>query len=55
MAELALQSADVYGGVAAINFADLTWRMALTADFCQLCPVTSDGELTDLGWLAPTG
>ena len=53
MAELRLRSADVYGAVAVINFADMTWRIALTADFSALSPVTHLGQLTRLGWLAP--
>ena len=36
MVELGLQSQDVYGGVIAVNFADLTWRLALTSDFTTL-------------------
>ena len=53
MAELGLRSADVYGAVAVINFADMTWRIALTADFSALSPVTDLGQLTRLGWLTP--
>jgi hypothetical protein len=33
MAELDLRSADIYGAVAVINFADMAWRVALTSDF----------------------
>ncbi len=51
MAELRLQSADVYGGIVAINFADLTWRMGLTLDFATLIPVNGIEQLTNLGWL----
>ena len=51
MAELGLNSADVFGGVVAINFADLTWRVALTADFVQLRPVRGVEALTALAWL----
>jgi hypothetical protein len=51
MAELGLKSADVYGGVVVINFADLTWRMGLTLDFSALIPVTEIEQLADLGWL----
>jgi hypothetical protein len=51
MAELGLQSADVYGAVAAINFADMTWRLALTANFSALSPVTGAEQLTHLGWV----
>jgi hypothetical protein len=53
MAELGLRSADIYGAVAVINFADMTWRIALTADFSLLSPVTHLGQLTHLGWLIP--
>lgn len=51
MAELGLRSADVYGAVVVINFADLAWRMGLTADFTTLLPVAEIGRLTDLHWL----
>ena len=53
MAELGLRSADVYGAVAVINFADMTWRIALTAHFSALSPVTGLGQLTRLSWLTP--
>jgi hypothetical protein len=53
MAELGLESADVYGGVVVINFADLSWRMSLTPEFSTLIPVTEMDQLTDLGWLIP--
>ena len=56
MAELGLRSTDIYGAVAVINFTDMTWRIALTADFSVLSPVISvlspaihTGQLTDLG------
>lgn len=52
MAELGLRSADVYGAVAVINFADMTWRAALTADFSALSPVIHLGQLTRLDWLS---
>ncbi len=51
MAELGLRSNDIYGAVAVINFADMTWRIALTADFSALSPVIHIGQLADLGWL----
>jgi hypothetical protein len=54
MAELGLRSADIYGAVAVINFADMTWRIALTADFSALSPVIPIGQLTDLDWLPRT-
>jgi hypothetical protein len=47
MAELGLQSADVYGGVSVVNFADMTWRTALTADFATLRPIV---VTTDRMW-----
>ncbi len=53
MAELGLRSAEVYGAVAVINFADMIWRIALTADFSMLSPVTHLGQLTHFGWLIP--
>jgi len=53
MAELGLRSADVYGAVAVTNFADMTWRVALTADFLALSPVIHLGQLTRLSWLTP--
>jgi hypothetical protein len=52
MAELGLQSADIYGAVAVINFADMTWRMALTADFSALSPVIRVEQLAHLDWIA---
>lgn len=51
MAELGLDSADVYGAVVAVNFADLTWRMAMTDDFVSLRPVTDAAQLLTLDWL----
>ena len=51
MAELGLRSADIYGAVAIVNFADMTWRVALTADFSALLPVINIGQLTHLNWL----
>ena len=51
MAELGLTSEDVYGGVIVVNFADLTWRGALTADFVEMHPVRDVEQLCDLSWL----
>ena len=34
-----LESSDIYGAVATINFVDLTGRFALTSDFAQFRPV----------------
>jgi hypothetical protein len=51
MAELGLASPDVYGGVAVVNLADLTWRIALTRD-CQIFELTAAQEqLASLAWL----
>jgi hypothetical protein len=51
MAELGLSSADVYGAVVAVNFRELTWRVALTADFEALHPVEAAEQLAALDWL----
>jgi len=51
MVELGLHSFDIYGAVSAVNFADMTWRIAMTSDFSALRPVTSAGQLADLSWL----
>jgi hypothetical protein len=51
MAELDLRSTDVYGAFSVINFADMTWRIALTANFSDLCPVTHAEQLTGLNWI----
>jgi hypothetical protein len=46
-----LASADVFGGVAAVNFADMTLRMSLTTDFTYFHPVTTLAQLDDPSWL----
>jgi len=51
MAELELNSTDVYGAVLAVNFRDLSWRVALTADFATLHPVEALEQLAALDWL----
>jgi hypothetical protein len=53
LAELELQADDIYGAVAVVNFADLAWRIGLTADFSVLHPVTKPGQLAHLNWLMP--
>lgn len=55
MTELGLDSADVYGGVVIINFAELTWRSSLTTDFAALIPITDMEQLADPGWLRSPG
>jgi hypothetical protein len=52
MAELGLRSTDIYGAFSVVNFADMTWRIALTADFAALCPVTHTKQLTNLNWIS---
>ena len=52
MAEFGLRSADIYGAVAVVNFADLIWRIAMTSDFSALLPVIHIGQLTHLNWLS---
>jgi hypothetical protein len=51
MAELELTSADIYGAVAVMNFTDMAWRIAMTANFSALCPVTQIEQLTNLSWI----
>jgi len=53
MAELGLQSADIYGAITAINFADMTWRIALTPNFSAIRPVIRLDQLACLDWIAP--
>jgi len=50
-----LRSEDVYGAVAAVNFAEMTLRVVMTADFATLHPVTSDEQFDDPSWLADPG
>lgn len=49
MAEWDLESADVYGAVIAVNFADFTMRAALTEDFERFRPLASLDELAAVG------
>jgi hypothetical protein len=51
MRELELAHEDLYGAVVLINFADRTFRVAMTADFGRLHPVRSDEQLSDPSWL----
>lgn len=44
-------SADVYGGMAIVEFADRSYRVGLTADFATLRPVMTVDQLVDLDWL----
>ena len=51
MATLGVDSADVYGGVAVVQFAERAYRIGLTNDFEVLRPVESLVQLVDLDWL----
>lgn len=51
MAELGLESSDIYGGVVVVNFADLVWRMALSHNFLEFEPVEGIDRLRGLDWL----
>jgi hypothetical protein len=51
MSEWDLTGADLYGGIAHLDFASGSWRVVLTGDHEQYVPVTSAGELLDLGSL----
>lgn len=55
MAELGLASTDIYGGVAVVNLADLTWRAALTRDFLVFEPIAVQEQLANLDWLVGRG
>ena len=46
---------DVDGGVAIVNFADLTWKAALTGDSLAFEPVAAQEQLVDLSWLLGRG
>lgn len=46
-----LESSDVYGAVAAVNFIDMTSRFALTSDFARFRPVERVGQLADPTWI----
>jgi hypothetical protein len=51
MANWDLQTEDVYGGMVAVNFADMAYRVALTNDFELLQPIRTLDQLSDLSWL----
>jgi hypothetical protein len=44
---VAARAEDVFGAVAALNLADLTLRVAFTADFASFRPVLGETELAD--------
>jgi hypothetical protein len=51
MSEWDVTSADVYGGIVLINFHDLLFKVALSADFSAWQPVSRLKQLESLGWL----
>lgn len=51
MTSTQLRSADLYGAVCAINFADMTMRAAMSADFATFSPVTTYEQLDEPSWL----
>jgi hypothetical protein len=46
-----LTSADVYGAVLLVSFAQASFRLVLTDDFVHLRPVKESTDLIDLRWL----
>ena len=46
MVEFGLRSSEIYGAVAVVNFADQTWRVALTTNFSALLPVIQIGQMS---------
>jgi hypothetical protein len=51
MAEWELAGADVYGGVAHLNFARMEWRCVMSGDYASWLPVRDASELLDLSHL----
>ena len=49
MAEWELHSADVYGAVIAVNFADMVLRAVVTDDFVRWRPVAALANVADVG------
>lgn len=54
MEGVGLASADVYGGFAALNLAEMTLRIGLSADFASFRPVRAEAGLVDPSWLVDT-
>jgi hypothetical protein len=54
MAAPGLGSADVYGAVVTVNFADMQLRAAMSRDFAAFEPVRERCQLDDPSWLAAT-
>jgi hypothetical protein len=53
MHEWDLESVDIYGAVALVNFADLAYRMAVSNDVVTWQPIGDVDELADISWLTP--
>lgn len=54
MHEWSLESNDVYGAVAQVDFSDMVWRIAFTTDFKELRPVVREAQFADpVAWLGP--
>jgi hypothetical protein len=51
MQEWGVQSADVYGAVAAVNFHEDAYKLVLTPDFERCHPIQEVGQLDALEWL----
>jgi hypothetical protein len=51
MVEWGFTSEDLYGGLIQVNFAEMAFRAAFTADFHTWTRVTARDQLEDLGWL----
>lgn len=51
MAEFGVDSADVYGAVIAINFAEMRIRAALTQDFVEFKPAMRLSHISSTDWL----
>jgi len=51
MSEWGVESEDVYGTIALINFAELTFKIALTHDFTTWHPIDRIEQLRKVGWL----
>lgn len=52
MKEWGMQADDVYAAVAAVNFHELAYKVALTAGYVRWHPVVGVAQLDELEWLA---
>jgi hypothetical protein len=53
MLDWGLAGLDLYGGIAHLNFASMTWRAVLSGDFETWVPAADVGDLLDLSFLKP--